>query len=86
MLLALSIQLSLYFFTETRLADSIMLALLLVGIPVLAIAQLPLMEQALIERLPAYWSSIGTLCALALVTCLVGMRSEGPVAVGLKWI
>ena len=86
MLLALSIQLSLYFFTETRLADSIMLALLLVGIPVLAIAQLPLVEQALIERLPAYWSSIGTLCALALVTCLVGMRNEGPVAVGLQWI
>ena len=86
MLLALSIQLSLYFFTETRLADSIMLALLLVGIPVLAIAQLPLMEQALIERLPAYWSSIGTLCALALVTCLVGMRNEGPVAVGLQWM
>ena len=79
-------QLSLYLLTEIQLADSIMLALLLVGLPVLAIAQIPLMNEVLLERLPAYWSSIGTLCALAVVTCLVGMRSEGPVAIGLQWI
>ena len=85
-LLALGMQLSLYFLTEIQLADSITLALLLVGMPVLAIAQIPLIQEALLERLPAYWSSIGTLCALAVIICLVGMRREGPAAIGLQWI
>jgi len=85
-LLALSMQLSLYFLTEVQLADSILLALLLVGMPALAIAQLPLIKEAFIERVPAYWSSIGTLCALGVITCLVGMRREGPRAIGLEWI
>ncbi|MCH2652993.1 MAG: hypothetical protein MK117_00545, partial [Gemmatimonadetes bacterium] len=44
-LLALSMQLSLYLLTEIQLADSIMLALLLVGLPVLAIAQIPLIQE-----------------------------------------
>ena len=79
-------QLFLYFLTEIRLTDSIMLALLLVGMPVLAIAQIPLIQAALLERLPVYWSSIGTLCALAVIICLVGMRREGPAAIGLQWI
>ncbi len=79
-------QLSLYFLTEVQLADSILLALLLVGMPALAIAQLPLIKEAFIERVPAYWSSIGTLCALGVITCLVGMRREGPRAIGLEWI
>lgn len=66
------------------LADSILLAVLLVAVPALAWAQLPIAAGARLERLPAYWGSIATLWLLGTAAWLVGTRVGGPTAVGLK--
>jgi len=41
--------------------DSLLLAALLVAVPGLSLAQLPLIDETPLERLPAYWSSSGAL-------------------------
>ena len=78
-----AVQLSLYLLGGLSLLDTILLATLLIAIPALAIAQVPLAQEALIERLPAYWSSIATLWVLGTISWLVGTRTEGLAAIGL---
>ncbi len=65
------------------LPDAILLAVLLVGMPVLALVQAPLLEDTEIERQPAYWSSIVTLWLLGTATWLVGTRDGGLPAIGV---
>jgi membrane protease YdiL (CAAX protease family) len=77
------VQLTLLFVADLALADTILLALLLVALPGLALAQVPLVEGAIVERLPAYWGSIATLWLLGAACWLVGTRAGGPAAVGL---
>jgi membrane protease YdiL (CAAX protease family) len=65
------------------LADSVLLSLLLVAAPVLSLAQLPAAEETPVERLPAYWGSIGALWLLGSAAWLVGTRTGGMAAIGL---
>jgi len=51
-------------------------------VPAFSLAQLPLIEDLQVERLPAYWSSIATLWLLGAACWLVGTRVGGPEAVG----
>ncbi len=78
-----AVQLSLYLFVGLPLSATILLATLLVAMPALAVAQVPLAEEALIQRLPAYWSSIATLWILGTISWLVGTRTDGPAAIGV---
>jgi membrane protease YdiL (CAAX protease family) len=70
--------------TDFALADSILVAVLLVLMPALAIAQAPLLAEAKLERLPAYWSSIATLSFLGTLSWLVGTRDGGAGAIGVR--
>ncbi|MDX1647778.1 MAG: CPBP family intramembrane glutamic endopeptidase [Longimicrobiales bacterium] len=63
--------------------DAILLGVLLAAAPGLAIAQVPLVEGVVIERLPAYWSSIFTLSVVGMTCWLVGGRAGGAEALGL---
>jgi len=63
--------------------DSLLLAALLVAVPGLSLAQLPLIDETPLERLPAYLSSIMTLWLLGTACWFVGTRDGGPGAVGL---
>jgi membrane protease YdiL (CAAX protease family) len=63
-------------------ADAILLAVLLVGVPALAIAQVPLMETVRVERMRAYTGSIMALWLLAGASYLVGSR-RGVASLGL---
>jgi membrane protease YdiL (CAAX protease family) len=65
------------------LADTILLAVLLVGVPTLAIAQVPLAAGVRLQRLPAYWGSLATLWLLGTAAYLVGARDGGSGALGL---
>ncbi|MDH3206380.1 MAG: CPBP family intramembrane metalloprotease [Gemmatimonadota bacterium] len=65
------------------LLDGVLLAVLLVAVPGLSVAQLPLIEDAPLERLPAYWSSIATLWLLGTAGWFVGTREGGAGAIGL---
>lgn len=76
-------QLTLWLVLGLPLPDTILLALLLVAMPILSLAQLPLAEDALIERLPAYWGSITALWLLGGASWLVGTRVGGPAGLGL---
>lgn len=66
-----------------ELADAVLLAILLGAVPGLAIAQVPLVDDVQVERLPAYWSSIATLWILGTACWLVGSRDGGAAALGL---
>jgi membrane protease YdiL (CAAX protease family) len=77
------VQLSLLYGFGLPLVDSILLAALLVAVPALAVAQVPLVKGLRVERLPAYWGSIATLWLLGTASWLVGTRAGGPTAVGL---
>jgi membrane protease YdiL (CAAX protease family) len=70
-------------YTELGMLDVILLSILLVGVPTMSLAQLPLIGDAVIERLPAYWSSIVTLWLIGTACWFVGTRSEGAGALGL---
>jgi membrane protease YdiL (CAAX protease family) len=63
--------------------DAVLLATLLGLVPFAALAQLPLLGEVRVERLPAYWSSIGTIWLLGAACWLVGARDGGPAALGL---
>jgi len=63
------------------MSDGILLAVLLVGVPTLAIAQVPLVERERIERMSAYKGSIFALWLLAGASYLVGTR--GGMSLGL---
>jgi membrane protease YdiL (CAAX protease family) len=77
-----SLLLSLLYGFELALADAILLSALLVAVPGLALAQVPLIASVRIERLPAYWGSIATLWLLGSAAWLVGTRSGGARAIG----
>lgn len=68
---------------EVPLVDSILLAVLLAGVPTLSLSQVPLIEDVVIVRLPVYWGSVVTLWLLGSACWLVGTRLEGPMALGL---
>ena len=76
------VQLTLHLVAEVPLVDSVLLAVLLVVVPVVSLAQLPLIGDALLERIPAYWGSIVTLWLLGGACWLVGTRTGGPQAIG----
>jgi len=78
------VALGLHLGTGFALADSILVAVLLALMPALAIAQAPLLAEAEIERLPAYWSSIATLSLLGTLSWLVGTRDGAAGAIGLR--
>ena len=78
-----AVQLSLYLLADLPLSDTILLATLLVAMPALAVAQVPLTEHMELERLPAYWSSIATLWLLGTISWLVGTRTGGLAAIGV---
>lgn len=63
--------------------DSVVVSVLLVVVPVFSIAQLPMIEDGLVDRLPAYWASIATLWLLGTGCWLVGAREGGAAALGL---
>jgi len=65
------------------LLDALVLTLLLVALPVVAVAQVPLVGDVEIERLPTYWGSIFTLVLLGGLALGFGARSGGVAAVGL---
>ena len=65
------------------LPDLLLLAALLVAMPVVAMAQIPLIGERTIERLAAYWSSIAMLAMLGAISWLVGTRADGLAAIGL---
>jgi membrane protease YdiL (CAAX protease family) len=67
---------------ELPLPDAILLAVLLLAVPALATAQVPLVAGTSIERLPAYWGSIAALWLLGAAAWLVGTRDEGAQALG----
>jgi membrane protease YdiL (CAAX protease family) len=79
------VQLTLLRVAGLPLLDTIVLAILLVAMPALALAQLPLVGETPIERLPAYWGSIATLWLIGIACWLAGTRDGGPGAVGLVW-
>ena len=78
-----AVQLTLLLVAGLPLVDTILLAVLLAAVPVFSMAQLPLIEGAFIERLPAYWGSIGTLWLLGAACWLVGTRVDGAAAIGV---
>lgn len=65
------------------LVDSILLSVLLAVIPAFSIAQVPMIEDVEIERVPAYWSSIGALWLIGTACWLVGTRIDGLEGIGL---
>lgn len=68
--------------TPLEFPDVLALPLLLVGLPILALAQLPLMEGAELEREPVYVGSISTILAMGLLSMAVGAWSVGLEAMG----
>lgn len=78
-----AVQLTLLLVVGLPFVDTLLLAVLLVGLPALAIAQMPLSEAAAIDRVPAYWGSIATLWLVGAACWLVGTRQGGPAAVGV---
>ena len=70
-------------FVGLPLMDSILLAVILAAAPTFSLAQVPLIEGAVIARLPAYWGSIVTLLLLGTACWRVGTALAVPAAVGL---
>lgn len=77
------VQLPLSIVWDVPIADSILLAVLLVAVPTMALAQLSMPAHSDVERLPAYWGSIGTLWLLGTASWLVGARGDGVAAIGV---
>lgn len=84
-----AVLLSLLFVAEFPLLDSVLVAVLLVAVPGLSLAQLPLIDGTPLERLPAYWSSIAALWLLGTACWFVGSREGGAASLGLvpiSWV
>jgi membrane protease YdiL (CAAX protease family) len=77
-----TVQLGLLSVMDLALLDSVLVAALLVAVPALSLAQLPIIGDAEIERLPAYWSSVATLWLLGTACWFVGSREGGGAALG----
>lgn len=80
------VQLTLMLIAGLALLDSVLVAVLLVAVPGLSVAQLPLIDDRPLERLPAYWSSIAALWLLGTACWFVGTREGGAGAIGLVLI
>jgi uncharacterized protein len=78
-----AVQMALLWWAGLPLPDTILLAVLLVAMPAFALGQLPLVGDAPIDRLPAYWGSIVTLWLIGTASWLVGTRAGGAAAVGV---
>ncbi len=76
------VQLALSAVAGVPIVDSVLLALILVALPTLTLVQLPAIHGLAIERLPAYWGSIGTLWLLGTACWFVGTRDGGAAALG----
>lgn len=63
--------------------DAVLCVGLLIGMPVLAVAQLPLVRAEELDRVQAYLASAVTIGILAGICLLVGTRAEGVRALGL---
>lgn len=63
--------------------DVMALGVLLVALPLVSVAQLRLLRDVAIERIPVYISSALTLVLLGGICLALGMRRGGPAAVGL---
>lgn len=63
--------------------DAVLMSVLMGLMPVLALAQVPLIGQAKIDRMPAYAASILTLWFVGSACWLVGTRNEGAAALGV---
>jgi membrane protease YdiL (CAAX protease family) len=81
-----AVQLALLLWAGLPLPDTILLAVLLVALPAFALAQLPLVADTPIERLPAYWGSITMLWLIGTACWLAGTRTGGAAAIGLVWL
>lgn len=77
--------LALWLFVDVSTLDAILLALILGALPAFSVAQVPLVGDEPIERLPAYWASIVLLWLLGTASYLVGARQGGAASVGLVW-
>jgi membrane protease YdiL (CAAX protease family) len=62
---------------EIPILDAVFLAALIVVLPALAVAQISLVAEARVERVPAYVASALTISALALAAAALGYRSGG---------
>ena len=71
-------------FTPLALLDGITLAAVLVLLPVLGVAQVPVARGVRVERLPAYGASIATILFVGGLCAVVGARRGGGGALGLN--
>ena len=67
----------------TSVIDALLGAFLMAAVPTLAVAQVPVIGSAEIERVPAYLSSIFTLCLVGGAAGVVGWLGGGPESLGL---
>ena len=77
------VQLLLTFVASLPLIDALMVTGLIVLLPTMSLAQLPMIAGAEIEREPAYVASITTLWLVGTGCWLVGTRDGGAAAIGL---
>jgi membrane protease YdiL (CAAX protease family) len=78
-----TVLLGLTYAAQVPLVDAILLALLLAAVPTFSLAQIPLIRDVQIERLPVYWSSIFTLGLIGTACWFIGTREGGAAALGL---
>ena len=68
---------------EISVLDAVFTACLLGTLPLLSMAQLPLLHAGVVERVPAYLGSVATLTGLGIVALLLGWAGPGLDALGL---
>jgi hypothetical protein len=68
---------------STGILDALLLSFLLVGLPALSLAQLPLLKDAVVERVPAYVSSAVAIVVVGLLSLAVGGTRFGTRSMGL---
>ena len=61
------------------------MGVLFVGLPAVSVAQLPLLKNVALERVPAYLGSIIAISLLAVVSLAVGIPAFGVDGIGLGW-
>lgn len=69
--------------TGSAVQDALFAALLLGTLPLMAMAQVPLLTRERVERLSAYVGSIVTLVVLTTISLILGALGPGPEAMGL---
>ncbi len=71
------------FGSDLPVVDLLFLPALLFLLPALAVAQLPLVENEEVERIPAYLGSAAGILVLGLASAALGLRLAGPAELGL---